>query len=230
MRALFTFVLLFYSLLTYSYVDDLSKPNPYYHNVINPFLQALNIDSYQISLNRDSARVKLYDKSYIDIFIIDKKLWNLKRYDKNNQIVNIGNFKNGEGKVIMKFKATKYIAKFKNGFLNDTVAFLNHNFNQWNYRSIHIFKEGFLQGNSYDYSLIDYKVISGISTYDKGLLKKRDQFGIKTQYIIPFPFLFSYQKHKIKYADKMCSRTIYEKGKVVSHECFITKKCRRCGY
>lgn len=211
----------------FSHVNRLDKINPPYHNVFNPFLQALNLDNHGLSLSRDSSRINLENGFKIDILLKDKKLWNLTLYNKEGEKTDVGNFKNGTGKIILVFKSNEYTAKFKNGLLTDSVTFI-HTYNSIKRpRFIRIFKDGLLHGKSYSYSFIDYKVISNISTYEMGMIKMSEQYGIKT---FPIPLFFFILSPKIKESDKVCSRTKYEKGKIISHECFITKKCRRCGY
>jgi len=220
-------LLLIISFSVFSHTNRMDKINPYYHNKFNPFLQALNLDQQKLSLSRDSARVFFKDGTKIDILLKDKKLWNITMFDEEDNIVEIGNFKDGNGKVILKFKSNEYIAKFKNGLLNDTVTF-SHTYNSIKRpRYIHIFKDGLLNGKSYSYSLIDYRVVSSISTFKKGIITMTEQYGIKT---ISIPLFYFMLRSKIKESDKVCSRTVYEKGKIISHECFISKKCRRCGY
>lgn len=209
-------------------VYDLSKINPDYNNEFNPFLRALNIHTYQISLNRDSARVTLYDKSYIDIFIKEKQLWNIRRYDKDNNPIPTGNLKNGNGKVIMTFGSNQYIASFRNGILNDTVAFKYHSKTDTVYRHIHIFKDGLMHGNSYIRSMVNPDIVSVIITFDMGFLTKKEGYGVRKQFFIPIPF-FIIIKQKIVNPETICSRTIYDKGKMISHDCFVPK-CRKCGF
>ena len=128
----------------------------------------------------------------------------------------------------MTFNSTQFIASFKNGFLNDTVAFKYISKTDTAYRHIHIFKEGLMEGKSYIKSLVNPEFVSNILTFDKGFLKKSEGYGIRKRFLIPLPF-FLINKEKIIKEKETCSLTIYEKGKLISHECFV-KKCRNCGF
>ncbi len=93
---------------------------------------------------------------------------------------------------------------------------------------VRLFKEGLLDGKSYVFSFHDKSVVSNITTYNNGMIKISEGYGRKKLIIIPLPYR-SFLKNIIKDPDKMCSKTIYDKGKVISHECFV-KKCRNCGF
>lgn len=208
------------------YTAHYGKINPYYRYEFNPFSQTIGLDLNNLPLRRDSIRITLHDNRTVDLFLKDRKLWNINLYDEEGKKVNTGNFKNGNGKITIRHKTALFITSLKNGLLSDTSYVYFSNKKVTYPITVHVFKDGLLEGKSYHYSRIDRTVISSIQHYEKGIMKKLELYGVCTV-LIPLPFF--HIPRKIKYPNEVCASYIYEKGKVVSYECLKTKNCARCG-
>ncbi|MBA3898788.1 MAG: hypothetical protein H0X62_01030 [Bacteroidetes bacterium] len=223
-RLLINILFLLFSMQLFGHIIRLDKINPPFKNKFNPFLEVLHLNTNKISTIKGSSRIILNDGGYIDLFYKDKKLWNLSRHDKNGNALDVGDFKNGDGTLRINTKEFDCQAQFINGMLDGSAIFYFRHLKGEKPRSIYKFKEGLLDGESIIYSFIDFNVISSKEHYQNGYLQLREQYGRRKIR----PGIFGI-KVKIVEPDKICSKTIYNDGKLVSHECYV-KKCRNCGY
>ncbi len=197
------------------------KVNAPFDNKPNPFLQVLGLSTYQISLSRDSTRIKLKD-GHIDLILRKKALWNISRYDRDGNRVDTGTLRDGTGTVRLSFDGYMNEASFLNGSLEGTYL------RSWNAgrnsrpRVEYTFRDGLLDGISRLWSFWDDRYVSIVNTYSEGYLVQSDNYGRLRRWVA-----FLIMRPQVVDPEFLCSRTIYEKGKLVSHECFVPK-CRRC--
>jgi hypothetical protein len=217
---IFTLVI-FSFIATLCNAGRLDKIDPSFNDQPNPFMQVLGLSGHRISLNRDSTRLKLKD-GHIDLILAKKKLWNLSRYDRNGNKVDIGSFRNGTGTVRLEMYNSIHEANFENGILEGPATKTSSpRRNPWYELN---FKEGLLDGDSYSWSFWDSRHRTSITTYSKGHVLRHEQYGLLRRWVSMFMM-----RPQVIRTDFLCSRTIYDKGRPVSHECFVPK-CRRCAF
>lgn len=207
------------------WAQDTRKVNVPFGSKRNPVLQVLGFDPLRTPLGKDSLRIDLGPSGHIDVFTNKKWLWRVQQYDRQGRPMESGSLTNGTGTVRLVNGSRAYEATLENGVLQgafDQLHLINGN---WVSMIKGQFQNGLLQGELRYRSLLDRRYVSVIEQYDQGVISMRETYGRRNWLYGFLWFLVS----PVKDMNSICSRTIYERGSPSSHECLLTRKCRRCG-
>lgn len=201
-----------------------------YYSVENPETAFLEI--HIKSLTIDSQRVYLPKTGYFDVFFKDKKLWNLKRYTENGVIIDIGNFKEGNGKIKL-IKSNKVIyCNLNNGLFEGE---------QTKCRITKKRTELLIQKNNYSKGIRNgkhtsyYTRVKGTPKHIEYEYNMGEKVSIKIygKYIPFFYWVFSpfpnFRQSILVYKSKeLCREHNYKGGKLIETNCNSTVKSCDC--
>ena len=190
----------------------------------------LGLDQWKISYSRKQQRVQLPGGEYLDIEMRNKKIWNLQHFAQDGSPLSPGTFSNGNGTIHLVRGNLHHVAIFRDGILSDSSMFYTTYMRgvQGSKRVIY-YKDGFRHGTAKFYSYMAPDFISRLEYYEMGELVKVEQFGKR---VLKFGGIgvFGWVPLTLQHVPTgVCSRTIYKRGKLVSHTCFV-RRCRNCGY
>lgn len=220
---LLTFLLAFFWLQS-SIAQRMERINPGFENKANPFLQVLGLSHHDISIYRDSTRAELWKGKYLDVFMNDKKLWNIKLYNKDGERLPVGNFTDGTGRVRLVDRSRAYEANFSNGMLQDSAIWFWQCPDQFKPMTVFQFDQGLLEGECVNYSHYNCDYIASVMVYKAGIIQSSTGYGrIKLRFQLFPPWLGP--RHVDP--ESICYIATYQDGKMVSFTC-NTPKCRSC--
>jgi hypothetical protein len=197
-------------------------PNGLFRKPKDPTLELLSL--YRVTaMNRDSAYAALSDGSVLYLSFRNKRVWEVRRTDRQGVNIDIGDLAAGTGQVTLEVGSMRYFVDLVDGVLQGSAGRWRRHLGEWYPDVTYTFDKGLLHGEMHNYSSYRPGRVSVTSTYAKGLLQQVDRFGRKR---FGYGFLYFFPSWMVDH-DFLCSRSMYTDGKLVSNECYV-KKCRRC--
>lgn len=207
------------------WAQDTRKINAPFGGKRNPVLEVLGLDPLRTPLGKDSLRIDLGPSGHLDVFTDQKRLWRVRQYDRQGRPMESGTLTNGTGNVRLVKGHRTYAATLEDGVLQGEFDQLDLIHGNWVSMVKGQFQNGLLQGELRYTSLRDRRYVSVIEYYDQGVITMRETYGRRNWL---YAFLW-FAVSPVRDMDSICSRTTYERGVERSHECLLTRKCRKCG-
>lgn len=194
----------------YDYNLYLKEKNPFFK--ILGFKRIATLNKLKVyNIKKESSK----NITSADFTIEDCKLLKFTCYNKNGDSINIGEFINGNGKIILQYnKYTNVEANFKNGILNDTVFYYDLSNDNKFLQLLMVFKDGILNG---EYSVYNNKspFINHTFIFENGEVNHIFQYGFYNYWgTLPILKYFIKSFHDL---DKVNLEIIYESNGSYKH-------------
>lgn len=201
-----------------------SLVNMPYGGAENPFRQVLGLSAYTISLNRDSAHIQLQGGGSIDLILFQKRLWRFRQYDKDGLPLNAGDLDQGTGSVRFVKDGRSVEVELQEGVLNGPLVVSVRRNGEWVSMETATFRNGLLQGEARRQSTWDPRYTAVRTEYEDGVTQLVESYGRQN-------WLWAWLRvvPRFKDKEKVCSRSHYLDGRLESHECLLSRKCKACG-
>lgn len=203
-----------------------AKPliNAPYDGAVNPFRQVLGLSTSTTSLSRDSARIQLRGGGSIDMILSGKRLWRFRHYDNGGMQLDAGDLVQGNGTVRFEQNGRLIEVVLQDGVLNGPLTVSTRRDREWVKMELATFKDGLLQGEARRQSMWDPRYTSVRTVYEAGVMQLAESYGRQN-------WLWAWVRVVPRFKDKesVCSRSHYVDGRLKTHECLLTRKCRSCG-